>query len=83
MKMYLILEDWAINDESGSDILGVYDSLDKAKDKFQQIKDDATADGLAFPYIETETDTEYLTYTDGYYEGEHYRLTIIERELNK
>lgn len=83
MKLYVILEDWAINDEENSNVLGVYDSLDKAKQKFQLIKDEATADGLAFPFIETEEDTEYVTYTDGMYEREHYRLTIIEKELNK
>ena len=83
MKVYVVHEDWAINDEENSDVLGVYDSLNKAKDVFKQIKDGATADGLAFPYVETETDTEYVTYTDGSYEREHYCLTIKERELNK
>ena len=82
-KVYVVHEDWANNDEAGWAINGVFDSLDKAKDCFNAIKEQATADGLAFAVVDTETDTNYVTYTDGFYEGEHYQIEIVERELNK
>ena len=77
MKLY-ILEQWAYDHgDSHSDILGVYSSLDKAREFI---------DNAGYSYKDSffQMLSEYLgTYSKVEDDGVHKTISIIERELNK
>ena len=77
MKLY-ILEQWTHDfGDSYSDILGVYSSLDKARDYI---------DWAGYRYEEGfyQEYSEYLeTYAKKFKNGVYKTISIIERELNK
>lgn len=77
MKVY-ILEQWTHDfGDSYSDILGVYSSLDKARDYI---------DWSGYRYEDSffQEYSEYLeTYSKEEDDGVHKTISILERELNK
>ena len=77
MKLY-ILEQWTYDHgDSHSDILGVYSSLDKAREFI---------DNAGYSYKDSffQMLSEYLgTYSKVEGGGVHKTISIIERELNK
>lgn len=83
MKLYVVHEDWANDDNAGWAIYGVYDSLDKAKKALTEAKTLAENDGLTFNTVSQDTETEYSTYNYGWYDSAHYQVAITEKELNK
>ena len=77
MKVY-ILEQWTYDyGDSYSDILGVYSSLDKAREFI---------DNAGYRYKDSffQKLSEYLgTYSKVEDDGVHKTISIVERELNK
>ena len=77
MKHYVVVLDWASNDDEGVNILGVTHTLEEAKEIFakQLVEEKELADEWGWE-IETDTDTEFEAYESGYYAITHSKLYI-------
>ena len=81
MKHYVVMLDWATNDDFHSEVIGVGHTLDEAKSLLSQrlVQEIMFAEKHDYK-IETNTDTEFVAYEDGFYSGEHTHLWIEEVE---
>ena len=82
MKHYVVVLDWAGNDEEDVLIIGVAHTLEEAKEIFakQLIDEKKLADECGL-HVETDTDTAFEAYESGYYAVTHSRLYIQEVNL--
>lgn len=80
-NIYVLVLDYAGDIDSIVSVIGVYSTLKKAKQAFQeQLKSEKEFD-IEYDHIEIDTDTEYLAYIDGEYLYNHLNLRIIKKEL--
>lgn len=81
MKHYVVMLDLATNDDFHSEVIGVGHTLDEAKSILNGPLAQEKRFAEEFDYkIETNTDTEFVAYEDGFYSGEHTHLWIEEVE---
>lgn len=81
MKHYVVMFDWATDEDSNTEILGVVHTLEEAKSILNGPLAQEKRFAEDFDYkIETNTDTEFVAYEDGFYSGEHTHLWIEEVE---
>ena len=79
MKHYVIILDWAANDECGVEILGVGDTYDEAKEIFNQhlAEEKQFAENNGYD-IETDTENEFDAGVMGSWNTDHTTLYIKE-----
>lgn len=84
MKHYVIVLDWANNDAEGVNILGVTHTFNEAKEIFAEhvIEERELAEGYGWN-IETDTDSTFEAYEDGYHAVAHTTLYIEEVRGNE
>lgn len=84
MKVWVVLEDWAWNLEIGLEVIGVFDSYEKAKVAFDKAveKNRRMDEENDFDQFDLEKDC-YNAWLDGEYATSHTTVTIGEYELNK
>lgn len=81
MKHYVIILDWATNDDSGVNIVGVAHDMTKAKEIFASAIDDEREIAEDYGWhIEEDSDVYFEAYEDGYYSQAHTVLYIQEVE---
>ena len=78
-KVYLVVESCA-NDNINETNIYVYDSYDKAKEKFEEEKQLIISFDLGYDTIEDEKDS-YCEYDEGYYRDYHELVYIEEKEV--
>ena len=81
MKHYVVVLDWAVEDDEGVSILGVTHTLEEAKAIFNANLPEQrgyTEDGGYFVY--EDTDVRYEAGVSGYWRTEHIALYIQEVE---
>ncbi len=77
MKHYVIMLDWATNDERAVDIIAVVHSLEEAKIILAKIKEEELKFAKEHEYmIETNSDECFEAWEDGYYHSDHTNLYI-------
>lgn len=90
MKVYIILEDWASDYESGNNI-EVYDTKEKALEDFNDRIKNARVD-MNYDYneneqiedsdmVEEKEDDYYCIYEDGYYTRNHITIRLEVKEV--
>lgn len=81
MKHYVVILDWATEDDSDVQILGVAHTLDDAKEIFnKRISEEIQFAEDNGYIIGTNDETEFEAFEDGYYAAEHTLLYIEEVE---
>lgn len=96
--VFSVNSDWSLDGECDEDTNGVFNSLDKAKQKLNEVvKEDIENDdthryvveglgenacGKFDGYIIDKEDDEYTIYLDGNYDDYHFSVVIKEIELN-
>lgn len=84
MKVYVVMEDWASDDDNGASIVGVYTTEELAKEKMNKYFDKQEKAGETFATT-VKGDWHIDSYTDGFYSTEHECLyiepTIIDEDL--
>lgn len=79
MKHYVVILDWAGNDDEGVRIFGITHTLDKAKKIFaEQITQEREIADQNGWVVETDTDVQFEAYEDGYHAIAHSKLYIEE-----
>lgn len=88
MKVYVVIEDWAYDYDSGNNV-EVYNTRQKALDSLQEKRKSARIDfdlegktdeeieGI----IEEQDESSYTVYEDGYYSKNHISIRIEEKEI--
>ena len=79
MKHYVVILDWAANDERGVDILGVGDTYEEAKEIFDKhvVNEKQYASDNGYD-IETDSESEFDAGQMGFWDEEHTTLYIQE-----
>lgn len=78
-KHYIIVLDWASDDDANTCILGVRHSLEEALEVFKEhVEEEREFANDRNWCVETDTDLEFSAYEDGYYVSEHTRIHIVE-----
>lgn len=83
MDVFVVHEDWYNRENGGHTILGVFDTLEKATECFNEAKKQALNDELVFDTVDCDDEMNYCTYDDGYYDSAHYSLLIENFTLNE
>ena len=76
MEHYVVILDWATNDEESTDILGVFHTFEDAKREFDKHIDYERQLAEEKGYVIDECDSHFEAYADGYYSAEHTALYI-------
>lgn len=87
-KVYVVKTHWADDGETSDvwtdGIVGVYSTLEKAKAKFNQVLADEKKEGFRFDTEdESNCDTYFCIYNDGYFDRDHYIIQIVEAKLDE
>ena len=79
MKHYVVMLDWATEDDQSVDILGVAHTIDEAKEIFNQdiAEERKFAETFGY-YIEADSDTVFSAGIMGYWRDNHITLYIAE-----
>lgn len=86
-KVYLISEDWAVDNNYGNSLSAAYTEYDDAKRKMVQMLLEEQADGTIarwkenVSFVEESTPTSYKCYLEGEYCESHYHVEIIEQAV--
>ena len=81
MKHYVVVLDWATNDEENVDILGVRHTFEEAEELFNEHLEYERKLAEEKDYIITEDFRGcFVAQEEGYYSAEHTRLLIMEVE---
>ena len=90
MKVYVVLESWVVDCDSGS-TMEIYDTKEKALEDFNErirnartdmnfnVDEDEQIDGNSM--IEEKDEDSYCIYEDGYYSSNHISIRIEEKEV--
>lgn len=76
MKHYVVILDWATNDEESVDILGVFHTFEEAEEVFKSHLDYERRLAEEKEYIVNEDFSSFMAYAEGYYAAEHTQLYI-------
>ena len=76
MEHYVVILDWATNDEESVEILGVFHTLEEAEKMYKSHLDYEYKLAEEKGYIVEEDFNSFVAYADGYYAAEHTRLYI-------
>ena len=79
MKVYVVLESWVVDCDSG-DTFEVYDTKEKALKDFKERVRNAKIDMQDYDdLIEEESENSYTNYQEGYYSQNHITIRLEER----
>lgn len=84
MKVYVVIESWVVDYDSGRTI-AIYDTKEKAledfKERIKSAKIDMGFDNDEGNIIEEKEEDSYVIYEDGYYSRNHIYIDIVEEEV--
>ena len=81
MKHYVVVLDWATNDEENIEILGVKHTFEEAEELFNEHLEYERNLAAENNYVVTEHFRGcFVAQADGFYSSEHTRLLIMEVE---
>lgn len=83
MKVYVLVEDY-VNVDAGdfaTNILGVYESKDKAKKKFNKEKREIVKEFESCDYEMEESETVFSIWETGEWATYHDTMMIVEKEI--
>jgi len=85
MKHFVVLADWAVDYQTGHEIVGVCHDLKEAKDKFKKrVETDERVLAAQYGYeISVDDDCSFEAGKSGHYVGNHLFVEIIEVKSNK
>lgn len=90
MKVYVVLENWVVDYDSGS-TMEVYDTKEKALEDFNErirnaridmnfnVDEDEQVEESSI--VEEKDEDSYCIYEDGYYSNNHISIRIEEKEV--
>lgn len=84
MKVYVLIEDWASDDDNGASVVGVYSTEELAVKKMNKVIKELKENGCLFETI-VKGECHFDSYTDGEWAKEHECLyiepVIIDEDL--
>ena len=80
LNVYVVVQDWAIDYEQSSEVVGVFytkqDAIKCMEDSYNWDKNNADYD-----YVEELSELSKCYYSEGYYCRDHYLVFITEKEV--
>lgn len=87
IKLYAVTEDWTNNDDEYGQSTTLFATKEAAMKEFKLILATEALNGIiadikgTYNYVEEFSSIDYECYVDGFYEGNHYRIAVEEKEL--
>lgn len=85
MKVYLVISDWATEIDGSDFNIEVFGTYEEAKEEFDKVVADEKENDCLMESSccqMEETENQFEIWEDGYYASNHFRISIVQKEIN-